>query len=215
MTKKIKFKFLSLRKKISTGFRPTLTICNKRCWLKYINRDNQIHYPFDFSYLNVGNLKKQKKIKYINTDNKDSSYCTTTKKLTPQEETIQILLHTKEHKLKQKQYQTKDRRPNRLIVWSTNRNTSGAIICATLGRVGYVKVPRMNQLKLKRATASDAGLFLIVKKNCTTLFKDMPTTANRATIRGMQESSASHTVTPTAIDIMALKIDREIATSRR
>ena len=71
----------------------------------------------------------------------------------------------------------------------------------------------MNQLKLKRATASEAGLFLTVEKNWTTLRKDKPTTVKRAITSGKQGSSAVRIIAPTRSDNTALKRLWEKATS--
>ena len=71
----------------------------------------------------------------------------------------------------------------------------------------------MNQLKLKRATAFEAGLFLMVEKKWTTLLKDNPTTVKRAITRGMQGSSDAHIISPTKSDNRALKRLCERATS--
>lgn len=53
---------------------------------------------------------------------------------------------------------------------------TGDNIWASFGNVGYKSVPRTNQLKLKSATVSEAGLFRTVEKNCTTLLRDNPAT---------------------------------------
>lgn len=79
--------------------------------------------------------------------------------------------------------------------------------------MGQASAPSINQLKLKRATASEAGLFLMVEKKWTTLRKDKATTAKRAITSGKQGSSAVQIIAPTRSDNMALKRLWEKATS--
>lgn len=99
----------------------------------------------------------------------------------------------------------KIQKPSSSTALSERVHNTGANTGVILGNVGYVSVPSKNQLKLNRATASDAGLFLIVEKNWTTLHNDMTTTANSARTRGMHASSAFHMIVPTKSDNIALK----------
>lgn len=88
-------------------------------------------------------------------------------------------------------------------------------MCATIGSIGEESAPSMKQLMLSKATASEAGLFLMVERNSRTLPRDMTTTVNRAVTRGTHASPATHMIIETKRDKNMLNKLRRRATVLR